>query len=296
MYSMPGLDFSDATLILVGHGSTRNANSAAPVYRHAATLRQRKLFASVLECFWMVEPKITRIWDSVRTERAFVVPVCISEGYFTMRVIPQALGLATAGQNEFARYQRHGNREVYYCATIGTHPTMTNALLARAADIVRRHPAQHPVLPGEIALIIAGHGTTRDDRSRLSLERQVTLLRERRLYASVQPAFMEEEPNLRDCLQSANADAVVVVPFFISDGLHTVEDIPVMLGEAPEAVQARLAAGQPTWINPTLRDHKTVWYTAAIGSEDHLADIILERVRETCLARGHDTPANLVPG
>ncbi|MFO1512662.1 MAG: CbiX/SirB N-terminal domain-containing protein [Verrucomicrobiota bacterium] len=36
----------------------------------------------------------------------------------------------------------------------------------------------------------------------------------------------------------------VVVPFFISDGLHTVEDIPVLLGEPERIVKERLAAGQ----------------------------------------------------
>ena len=49
-------DFSDATLILVGHGSTLNAESSAPTYQHADTLRARKIFHSVQECFWKLEP------------------------------------------------------------------------------------------------------------------------------------------------------------------------------------------------------------------------------------------------
>ena len=74
-----------------------------------------------------------------------------------------------------------------------------------------------------------------------------------------------------------------MVPFFISDGMHSFEDIPVMLGETGEAVQNRLSLGQPTWRNPTERNGKLVWYTSAIGSEPRLAEVILERVRE---ARG----------
>jgi len=72
----------------------------------------------------------------------------------------------------------------------------------------------------------------------------------------------------------------VVVPFFISDGLHTQEDIPVLLGEAKRTVEQRLAAGQPTWRNPTEKNGKLVWYSPSVGSAPELAEVILERVRE----------------
>jgi len=73
---------------------------------------------------------------------------------------------------------------------------------------------------------------------------------------------------------------VIVVPFFISDGLHTQEDIPVLLGEARRTVEQRLAAGQPAWRNPTEKNGKLVWYSPAVGTEPHMAGVILERVRE----------------
>ena len=53
-----------------------------------------------------------------------------------------------------------------------------------------------------------------------------------------------------------------------------------MLGEPQETVQSRLKSGQPTWRNPTEKKGKLVWYTSAVGSEPHIADVILERVRE----------------
>ena len=73
---------------------------------------------------------------------------------------------------------------------------------------------------------------------------------------------------------------VVVVPFFISDGMHTAEDIPVMLGEVERVVKERLKAGQPTWRNPTEKNGKKVWYAAAIGAQPLMAEVILARVRE----------------
>ena len=71
-----------------------------------------------------------------------------------------------------------------------------------------------------------------------------------------------------------------MVPFFISDGLHSYEDIPVMLGAPVHVVRERMQQGQPTWRNPTERQGKRIWYSASIGSESHLPDVILERVRE----------------
>ena len=84
-------------------------------------------------------------------------------------------------------------------------------------------------------------------------------------------------PNAINWRQTKN---LVVVPFFISDGLHTQEDIPVLLGEAKPVVEQRLAAGQPAWRNPTEKNGRLVWYSPAVGSEPRLADVILERVRE----------------
>jgi len=57
-------------------------------------------------------------------------------------------------------------------------------------------------------------------------------------------------------------------------------DIPVKLGEPEKRVQQRLNNGQPTWVNPTERQGKRVWYSASIGAEPFVAEVILERVRE----------------
>ena len=45
-------------------------------------------------------------------------------------------------------------------------------------------------------------------------------------------------------------------------------------------VRERLKQGQPTWRNPTEREGRRIWYTASVGSEPHLPEVILQRVRE----------------
>ena len=71
-----------------------------------------------------------------------------------------------------------------------------------------------------------------------------------------------------------------MVPFFISDGLHTQEDIPVLLGEPEQIVRQRLQNGQPAWQNPCEINGKLVWYSRSVGTDPLVAEVILERVRE----------------
>ncbi len=273
-------DFSDATLVLVGHGSTLNAESAAPTHQHADELRSRGIFGQVLVCFWKEEPAICAVLRGAFLPRVFIVPLFISEGYFTEQVIPRELGFCQNGEMNFPRVQKRGDQTLHYCGPVGTHDSMTGVLLARAREVVLKHPAPNLPEPKQITLFIAGHGTGNNENSRKAIEHQVALIQAMGLYAGVHSIFMEEEPRIADCYKLAQTRDIVMVPFFISDGLHSYEDIPMMLGEPEEVVRARLAAGQPTWPNPTEKNGKRVWYSASIGNEPHMPDVILERVRE----------------
>jgi sirohydrochlorin cobaltochelatase len=281
---VPPEEFFDAALVLVGHGSTLNADSAAPTYQHADELRRRGIFAEVIESFWKLEPGISGVLRGVFAPRIFIVPLFISEGYFTEEVIPRELGFCRAGEKDFPRVLQRAGQTLHYCGPVGTHDSMTNVLLSRANDVVEKFPDGTRPAPAETALFIAGHGTGNNENSRRAIERQVELIRALNRYAEVHPVFMEEEPRIGDCYDLAHAPNIVMVPFFISDGLHSYEDIPVMLGEEQSAVQERFRRGEPTWSNPTVRKGKRVWYAPSIGNEPHIADVILERVRESANA------------
>ena len=272
--------------MLVGHGSTKNAESTAPTYQHADELRRRGVFAQVIECFWKQEPGIASALRGVVAPRVFVVPLFISEGYFTEEVIPRELGLTIQNSEfkiqKFPLVQKRGSQTLYYCGPIGTHDSMTNVLLARAQAIVEKFPFPRTPKPKETALFIAGHGTGKNENSRNAIERQVEIIRARSIYAEVHPVFMEEDPRIGDCYRMASVKNLLMVPFFISDGLHSFEEIPVLLGEPERIVRERLKKGQPTWRNPTEKHGKLVWYSASVGSEPLIAEVILERVRESC--------------
>jgi sirohydrochlorin cobaltochelatase len=266
--------FSDAALIVLGHGTVQNGNSAAAVFQHAAELRRRRLFAAVREAFWKQEPEIKGILAEISAPRIFIAPLFVSEGYFAGRMIPGELGFAEGSRLK----TQHST--VYYCKPVGTHDRMTDVILSRAGEILKAFP--FPGLPkkSDVTLIIAGHGTGKNENSRVPMERQAELIRLRKEYAAVHAVFLEESPGISDCYSLALTKNLVIVPFFISDGLHTQEDIPVLLGEPARIVKERLAKDQPTWRNPTEHHGKRVWYSPAVGSDPNIAEVVLDRVRE----------------
>ncbi len=266
-------------LVVLGHGTTLNENSAAPVFQHVAELRRRNIFHEVREAFWKQEPQIKQVLEEISTPaqvpRVFIVPLFVSEGYFAGQVIPRELGFA--GLNSKVK---RGNLEITYCAPIGTHDSMTQVILSRAEEVLNKFPFPRAPKHAETTLFIAGHGTQKNEQSRKPIERQVELIRALGIFADVRAIFLEETPRISDCYSLVQTKNMVVVPFFISDGLHTQEDIPALLGETKKNIEQRLAAGQPVWRNPMERNGKLVWYTAAVGTAPGLAEVILERVRE----------------
>jgi sirohydrochlorin cobaltochelatase len=210
----------------------------------------------------------------ISAPRIFIAPLFISEGYFAEDVIPRELGFS--GHAPLVS----GQSSIFYCLPVGTHDSMTGVILARAKEVVEKFPFPRVPKPAETTLFIAGHGTVRNPGSRRTMERQAELIRALNIYAGVQAVFLEENPRIGDCYALAQTRNIVIVPFFISDGLHTQEDIPLLLGETQKNIRQRLASGQPTWRNPSEHKAKRVWYAPAVGSEPHLADVILERVRE----------------
>ena len=265
----------DATLIVFGHGSTKNEESSAVVYQHAAELRRRKIFAEVREAFWKQEPQIKSALETLSRPRVFIAPLFISEGYFSDDVIPRSLGFSP-GQSTLNQQLS----TLFYCRPVGTHDSMIDVLLARAREVATKFPFPRSPMPQDTTLFIAGHGTQQNENSRKPMERQVERIRALKEFADVHAVFLEEEPRVAKCYELARTKNIIVVPFFISEGMHTQEDIPILLGEPKRLVEERLAKRQPTWRNPTERHEKLVWYAAPVGTDARIADVILERVRE----------------
>jgi sirohydrochlorin cobaltochelatase len=256
-----------AALLIVGHGSTQNPDSSNPYFDHAAEIRSRSLFAEVHCCFWKEEPAMTEAVHLIDSAEVYVVPDFISEGYFTQEVIPRELRL------DGPTTVRDG-KTFHYCLPVGIHPSMTGLILRRAQETA-------PGLdPAATTLIIVGHGTGLNQNSTKAIRDQVELIAASGAgYAAVREAYMEEAPFIADWDQLSPTPNVVVVPFFISDGLHSFQDIPVLLGIEPEVGPAA-SQREVFRHNPHHLRNKQLFYTPAIGTERLLADVILDQVRD----------------
>jgi len=250
----------NAALLIVGHGSTVNPSSSIPTLRHATTIRGRNLFAEVGCCFWKEEPSLRDALFFFRDpaiREVYVVPNFISEGYFTRTVIPRELEL------NGPETERPDGQIWKYCEPVGSHESMTEHLLARAREIA---PG---VREEEAALLIVAHGTSLNDNSAVAAKEQAERIRGLGRYGEVLNVYMEEPPMVSDWACLTKTENVVVVPFFISDGLHSYEDIPALLGiESGSQDQAH-----------RLGD-RTIFYSTAIGTDSRFADVIIEQAAD----------------
>lgn len=256
-----------SALLIVGHGSTQNPDSSTPYFEHAEEIRNRKLFAEVHTCFWKEEPSMRDAFHLVDATEVYVVPDFISEGYFTQEIIPRELqlnGPTTALEG----------KTFHYCLPVGVHPSMTDLILRRAREVAP------DVDPATTTLIITGHGTGLNQNSTKAIRDQVELIKNAHAgYAAVCDAYMEEKPFIADWDQYSPTENVVVVPFFISDGLHSYQDIPVLLGIEPEVGPAA-SQREVFRHNPHHLRGKNLYYSSAIGTERLIADVILDQIHD----------------
>jgi sirohydrochlorin cobaltochelatase len=262
----------DAALLLLGHGSTLNADSSAPTWQHAEELRARGLFAEVHVGFWKEEANFRQALRQVRATQVYVVPNFISSGYFTEQVIPRELGLTGPVTSV-------GGRQVGYCAPVGLHPAMTDALLRKAREVIDESGTAIAETARTACLFICGHGTSLNDNSTKIIHERAAEIRARGLFADCQGVLMEQKPFVKDWRTLTDCPDVIVVPFFISDGLHSYEDIPVLLGLTHNIREASFA-------NPHVEGGRRLWYATAIGTAAFVADLIVAQVDD--FAREHE--------
>ncbi len=257
-----------------------NPDSSAPTLAHGAEIRRRNIFADVQCAFWKEEPSLRDaifLFDPDRIKNVYVVPNFISEGYFTQTVIPRELELN-------GRITRRPNGQMWnYGEPVGNHPLMTELLVQRAREIAPGVPEN------ETSLLIVAHGTDLNENSAVAAKREAERIRALGSYANVLNVYMEEFPLVADWKVLTSTPNVVVVPFFISDGLHSYEDIPVLLGIADEgsASSAARKAEEVFRRGPYKIDNRSLFYASSIGTDPRVADIIVEQA--TAAARANNS-------
>ena len=117
------------------------------------------------------------------------------------------------------------------------------------------------------ALLLIDHGSTRDDANDL-LPKVARMVRDMSDFEIVCYAHMElAEPTIQqgfDTCVAAGATEVIVHPYFLSPGRHSVSDIPQMVAEA---------AAKYAGVSYRL--------TEPLGLDPKMGELILKRVRES---------------
>ncbi len=265
-------------LVIVAHGSHLNPDSSTPTYDHADTIRETGAFDEVKEAFWKEEPSFREVLRTVESDEVYVVPLFISEGYFTEQVIPRELRLdgwdvdewdsedgvsasqATLGADDV-------EKRIHYCGPVGTHEAMSDVIVQRAESVTADHDADDG-----LGLAVVGHGTERNENSAKAIYYHADEIQERDRFDEVQAVFMDEEPEVDDVTDFFESEDIVVVPLFIADGFHTQEDIPEDMGLTDD-----YRTGYPV---PGEVDGHRLWYSGAVGTEGLMADVVLERAAD----------------
>ncbi|MCU4740416.1 hypothetical protein OB955_01675 [Halobacteria archaeon AArc-m2/3/4] len=264
-------------LVIVAHGSHLNPDASNPTYAHADTIRDAGAFDEVREAFWKEEPHFREVIRTLESEEIYVVPLFISEGYFTEQVIPRELRLE---EWDPERWDSDGTdasqatleatdvgKRVHYCGPVGTHNAMSDVIVQRAESVT----GDSDVGDG-FGLAVVGHGTERNANSAKAIEYHADRIRETGRFDEVQALFMDEEPEVDDVTDFFESDDVVVVPLFVADGYHTQEDIPEDMGLTDDY--------RTGWDVPATVDGTRIWYAGAVGTEALMADVVLERAAD----------------
>lgn len=124
-----------------------------------------------------------------------------------------------------------------------------------------------------VALLI-GHGSKLEVQKKI-IERLAETIRNKKIFAEVFYAFMNvNNPTILEAMReivSKGYRKVIAIPVFLSDGIHTTEDIPKELG---------LENGQREGIVEFNGVKVKLWYARTIGYDERIADILIERGKE----------------
>ncbi|WP_435318230.1 CbiX/SirB N-terminal domain-containing protein [Haloarchaeobius sp. TZWSO28] len=264
-------------LVIVAHGSHLNPESSTPTYAHADTIRDAGGFDEVREAFWKEEPSFREALRTVESDEVFVVPMFISEGYFTEQVIPRELRLDGwdpakwdsdgTSASQATLHAEDVDKTIHYCGPVGTHDAMSDVIVKRAETVTG-----DTTVGDGFGLAVVGHGTERNENSAKAIEYHADRIRDMGRFDEVQALYMDEEPEVDDVTDYFESEDIVVVPLFIADGYHTQEDIPEDMGLTDDYRKG--------WDTPAEVDGHRIWYAGAVGTEALMADVVLERAQE----------------
>ncbi len=243
----------DVALILVGHGSARLPDSAAPILALADQLRRRGPWREVEAVFMKQSPGLDGALGRVSAATVVVVPVFAGKGYYTDQLIPHAMGLD-------GPVTRRDGRTILYTPPAGTHPRIPALLTARAEAVARADG----LAPADCSLLVVAHGSSRPGGAGDTPRTITAAIAALGRFGEVALAFLEQDPFAADWKRLVSGRELVVLPLLVAQGTHASEDIPPLFTpEAAAPTRARLASG--------------------LGAEPELVEIVAEMAEDALI-------------
>ena len=141
------IDRGSAALALVGHGTTRHAESRTSTLHLADVLRRRRVAAEVLTAFLDDDPPVETLIQTATCPHLIVVPFLVGGGTHVSEDLPRRLGLGqesgVRSQNttgSLSRLPTPDSRPVHVDQAIGNYPGLVDIIvdLARRSAPTRR--------------------------------------------------------------------------------------------------------------------------------------------------------------
>jgi sirohydrochlorin cobaltochelatase len=208
--------FEHDALLLVGHGSTTQANAASPLLNHAEIIRKTGRYAEVGVGMLLGEPPAAAAFTALTAPLVHVAPFFLDDGYFTRIAIPELL-LPLAS----------GSRVLRFCQPVGTHEDIATLIETRLA----RHCELFDIDRKTVSVLLVGHGSAQNPGRARTLRRHAAAIEAGGRYGWVRVAYLEEPPVVAEALASARGHVVAVIGYFANEGMHATVDLPRLVLE-----------------------------------------------------------------
>jgi len=247
-----------APLLIVGHG-TRDAAGVAGFLDFVKRLQSRLPVDVEGGFIELSRPPltdaVTALWDAGHRHVVALPLVLVAAGHGKGDV-PGALN---------RERERRPGLTYRYGRPLGPHPTLLSLVEERVDTALTQDDGTSAPREGT-TVVLVGRGST-DPDANAEVCKVARLLQEGRPYAFVEPAFVsltlpDVEGGLARC-RALGARRVVVAPYFLFDGV-----LPRRVGDQARAFGAA---------HPDL----DVLVAGHLGDSDALADLVVERYRET---------------
>ena len=104
----------------------------------------------------------------------------------------------------------------------------------------------------DVALILAGHGSTKNAESSRFTRETAHRIRERGIFGEVRSAFWKEQPSYADAINGLKTKKVVVVPWFLANGYFTTK---ILKREFAETAGVECRVTEPIGMRPEILGH-----------------------------------------